>query len=80
MPRMRIARKVHEIIAAEDPDTDVTLHYIRGLISSGKIPHVNVGRKKLVDVDAVISYIASGDETQKEAAPMIWGGIRKVAT
>lgn len=67
MPRMRTAEKVLEIIKDEDPDTEVTLHYIRALIATGRVKHTPVGRKKLVDADAVIAYIAAGGQTNAQA-------------
>lgn len=66
LPRMRTAEKVLNIIKEQDPDTEVTLHYIRDLIKSGKIPVTLVGRKKLVDADRVIAYIAAGEIAQAE--------------
>ena len=54
MPRMRTATGALEIIKQQDPDTAVTLHYIRQLISSGKVPFVPVGRKKLINVDELL--------------------------
>lgn len=55
MPRMRTATGALEIIKQQDPDTAVTLHYIRQLISSGKVPFVPVGRKKLINVDELLA-------------------------
>ena len=60
MARMRTAARVLEIIKEQDPDTEVTLHYLRRLIHSGEVPVTPVGRKKLVDADALIAYIAAG--------------------
>ena len=67
LPRMRTAEKILNIIKEQDPDTEVTLHYIRDLIKSGKIPVTLVGRKKLVDADRVIAYIAAGETAHIEA-------------
>ena len=57
MPRMRTATGALEIIKQQDPGTAVTLHYIRQLISSGKVPFVPVGRKKLINVDELLAYL-----------------------
>lgn len=69
MPRMRTAAKVLEIIQAEDPGTEVSLHYIRYLIKSGAVPSVTVGRKKLVDADMVIQHIAAGTTPAMPSRP-----------
>ena len=46
-PRMRTAEGALAVIKAADPGTAVTLRFIRGLIKTGTVPHVPVGRKKL---------------------------------
>lgn len=60
MPRMRTAENVLAEIRAADPGTEVTLHYIRQLIRVEAVPVVACGRKKLVNVDAVMALLASG--------------------
>lgn len=86
MARMRTAAKVLELIKAEDPGTEVTLHYIRYLIKTGAVPCVEVGRKKLVDADVLIRRIAEGTVPAMETASSEPGrvismtpGIRRVA-
>lgn len=66
MARMRTAAGVYDIIKAEDPGTEVTLTFIRQIIKTCKVPVTAVGRKKLVDADAVIAYIAAGTQTEPE--------------
>ena len=61
-PRMRTAEGALAVIKTEDPETAVTLRAIRGLINTGKVPHVPVGKKKLVDVDRRMDYL-KGDQT-----------------
>ena len=56
-PRMRTAPGALEIIKQMDPDTAVTLRYIRRLIATETVPHVDVGRKKLVNVDQLIKFL-----------------------
>ena len=56
-PRMRTAEGALAVIKTEDPETAVTLRAIRGLINTGKVPHVPVGKKKLVDVDRLMDYL-----------------------
>lgn len=59
-PRLRTAEGALEIIKAEDPETAVTLRYIRRLIAVGTVPHVPVGRKKLINVDKLLAYLEEG--------------------
>lgn len=77
--RMRTAAGVLAIIKGQDPDTEVTLHYIRQLIATGKIPVTPVGRKKLVDADAVMEYIAAGQILPDVETAEVTGQIRPVA-
>lgn len=70
IPRMRTAPGALEIIKAQDPETAVTEHYIRRLIRTGAIPHVDVGRKKLVNVDQLLSYLEQEmSQPEREARP-----------
>lgn len=77
MTRMRTAAGVLAAIKAEDPESEVTLHFIRALINANKVPVVPVGRKKLVDVDAVVTFLADGAPTAE--AKSLVGQIRRVA-
>lgn len=61
IPRMRTAAGVLNEIKANDPKTEITLHYIRNIIKTNQVPVVAVGRKKLVDVDSVISMLSAGE-------------------
>lgn len=78
LARMRTADKALAIIKAEAPDTGVTLHYIRQLIKNGKVPAVSVGRKRLVNVDTLMEYIAVGGDREAEELTQSTGKIRKV--
>lgn len=75
LPRMRTAAGVLDIIKEQDPGTEVTLHYLRHLIKTKQVPVTPVGCKKLVDADAVIAYIATG---QVPPASEVSGQIRRV--
>ena len=71
MARMRTAEGVMAIIREQDPKTQVTVHAIRRLIASGKVPVTCCGRKYLVDADAMIEFIARGGEPAGTEAPAI---------
>ncbi len=66
-PRMRTAEGALQIIKAEDPQTAVTLRQIRALINTGTIPHIPVGRKKLVNVDTLLAYLGGANEMEVTA-------------
>lgn len=59
LPRMRNAEGVLKELKAQDPETRITLNFIRGLILSGEIPVVQAGCQKLVNVDLVFDYLAN---------------------
>lgn len=77
MPRMRTAKQVLEIIREEDPGSAISLTFIRNLINSGKLPVVCAGKKKLVNVDTVLAYLAKGEQLEPEPQPE-YGCIREV--
>jgi hypothetical protein len=74
---MRTAAGVLAEIKAQDPHTEVTMHYIRKIIRANQVPVVCAGRKKLVDVDAVIELLKAG--IPAEVVKPITGRIRPVA-
>lgn len=79
MPRMRTAAKAHELILEQDPESEITLHYIRQLIATGAIPVVHVGRKKLVDVDQLLAYLAAGNAAPTTTDPAVgYGKLRRI--
>lgn len=75
MDRMRYPAQALELIKQEDPDTCVTLNYIRSLAASNKIPVVRIGRRQLINVDKLIEYLAAGNS--QEQTP-ITGTVRRV--
>lgn len=75
--RMRTAPGILEELKALDPNTAVTLSYIRRLINSGRFPVVQVGKKKLVNLDLVLELMENGDAGQP-AELHVMPGIRKV--
>lgn len=75
MARMRYPAQALELIKQEDPDTCVTLNYIRSLAASGTVPVVRIGRRQLINVDKLIEYLATGNA--QEQAPTT-GTVRRV--
>lgn len=65
MARMRYPQQALDLIREEDPGTSITLNYIRALAYSGKIPCVKIGRRHLINVDALIEYLESPDKHEE---------------
>ncbi len=59
LPRMRDARGVLAAIKEIDPDTPITIHFVRGLIRSGQIPVVEAGNRKFVNLDQVLDFLSN---------------------
>lgn len=68
VPRMRTIDKAYEYVLENDPDTQLSKNAFRKLVLSREIPSVNVGRKKLVNLDLVDRYLSCGVE-QLEPTP-----------
>ena len=81
IPRMRTAPKVLEEIKKLDPDTELSLHYVRQMIKDEVVPVLSIGCKKLVNVDDVITYLETGIPVSPKDADercMRSGSIRRV--
>lgn len=77
MPRMRTAERALEEIKRADPETEVTLHYIRAMIRAEAVPVAVCGRKKLINLDALMELLAGG-YVLPETPPAGAEGIRPV--
>lgn len=73
--RMRFPAQALEELKKEDPDTPITLHYIRTLARKGLIPCVQIGRRRLLNYDALVEYLVNPTREKTETAP----GIRRIA-
>lgn len=58
LPRMRDARGVLAEIKKIDPDTIITLNFVRGMIRAREIPVVEAGNRKFVNLDSVLEFLA----------------------
>ncbi len=65
IPAMRGIKEAVAEIRRADPETAVTEHYLRGLIKSGALPHRQAGRKIIISMDALYTYL-SGEEDREE--------------
>ncbi|MEE0409453.1 MAG: hypothetical protein UD759_01605 [Clostridia bacterium] len=56
--RMRTIPKAFEAVKRADPNTDLTLRALRRMVNNGSIPTVQVGRKRLVDLDLLFDTLS----------------------
>lgn len=73
--RMRFPAQALEELKQEDPGTQVTLHYLRSIARQGLIPCVQIGRRRLLNYDALLQFLAHTEQGTPEAVP----GIRRIA-
>ena len=57
MPKLRTLDAAIAEIKQKDPQTSLTRYALRQAVIEGRIPCVMFGRKRLVDVSSVISYL-----------------------
>lgn len=63
---MRLLKDAYTEIKALDPNTAISRYFIRQLVLSGKVPCTMAGRKRLVNLDALIAYLASPRENENK--------------
>lgn len=62
MLRLRTIKEAIQYFKERDPDTAITEHCIRSLITNQKIPFVRNGPKFLVDLEKIENYFNGGVE------------------
>ena len=81
MLRMRTIDEAFKHIKEADPDTKLTIHALRALVRSGRIPSNFAGRKYLINIDLLDEYfkVDAEREAKKLAQPEDYGTIRMQA-
>lgn len=64
LPRMRTVHEAAEELRKMDANTAVTEYHIRQLAINNVIPRVKAGKKYLINLDALIAYLASPGEVE----------------
>lgn len=77
IPRMRTAPNIVAEIKALDPNSEVTVRYIRRLVKEGTVTVVWAGNKALINLDDVLDILRTGTARQ-QAPPHTVGGIRRI--
>lgn len=62
MPQMRLIKEAFQQIKADDPQTALTMNGLKSLVRIGKIPSVKIGRKTLVNYNALIEFLSAQTE------------------
>ncbi|HOO12841.1 MAG TPA: helix-turn-helix domain-containing protein [Bacillota bacterium] len=75
--QMRTIAGAFEQIKQDDPNTAITRNAIRQLVLQGKIKHVKVGTKRLINYADLIDYLAQPVEEVQDQS-MSYGKLRRV--
>lgn len=81
VPRMRLINEAYEEIKTKDPGTAITKYFLRDLVVSGKIPTSRAGRKYLINMDMLESYLSNPEARncqQDDNHPEGLGKIRAI--
>ena len=74
-PRIRTINEEYEELVSYDCNTAITKNFLRSLVVSGKLPSVKAGRKYLINMDTLRSYLYQG-ETKTETVKI--GTVRPI--
>lgn len=74
-PRMRYPEQALAELKSEDPNTPVTVYMIRRLVAAGTIPSIRMGRRRLLNYDSLLEYLAHPVSKETEAQAT---GIRRI--
>jgi hypothetical protein len=77
---MRYPAQALELIKEKDPDSAVTLNLIRTLIRTEALPVVRVGRRQMINVDALLEYLAEPPSLEQQTEECQSNTIRQVPT
>jgi len=75
---MRTLREAIDHIKAVDPDTALTYHALRELVLSGNIPHLSIGKKRLVNLDEIERHLTEGSVASPTEPEAKHGEIRQI--
>jgi len=75
LSKIRTIRQAAAFFSKHDPETCLTETALRTLIRQGRIPSSRVGRKYLVDLDAVSRYFSDSKvraDFSNKISPTVW--------
>ncbi|MBO5041005.1 MAG: DNA-binding protein [Clostridia bacterium] len=58
VPRMRTIAEAIEELRRDDPHTSVTPHFLRQIIAKGELPSIRAGRKILINLDTLSTFLS----------------------
>lgn len=64
MAKMRYIHQAVEELKQADPQTPVTVYYVRKLVAAGTIPAIMNGRRRLINYDVLLEYLKNGNDNE----------------
>ncbi len=64
--RMRLLNEAYAELKSLDPQTCISKNFVRQLAISGKIPVVQVGKRRLINMDGLLDYLNTHIESEPE--------------
>lgn len=76
LPRMRTISAAYAMLKEDDPNTAVSMNYLRRIVLTGQIPVHQVGNKRLLNYDALLEFLENPVETVESDSQH--GTIRRI--
>lgn len=77
LARMRTIKQCYEHFQKEDPDSSISEYYLRCLVKQKRVPVFLSGKKQLINLDVLITYLNSEVNTESLIVED-YGKIRRV--
>jgi len=61
-PRLRDLAQAHAMLKELDSETALSRYALRRLFMSGELPTITVGRRRLVDFNALLRYLSGSTD------------------
>ena len=66
MSKFRTITQAFYEIKANDPETALSMNYIRTILTDGSVPTIKAGNKVLVDMNELYAFLSSQASASKE--------------
>lgn len=79
MNRLRTINEAYNFLKEQDPGTSITPYFIRMMVVNSAVPCFKVGKKYLLDVDALQEHLAGKLTTEEVPETPANGSIRPIS-
>ena len=76
MTKLRSINDAYTELKANDPETAMTISGLRRLVNTGKIPCLRIGRRILINFEALVDYF--NHPVNESPADDDYGKVRKI--